>query len=82
MADVHIVYNGHNDDVAFDEMFSSDHLSGLGITGTVTPQSVTPDQVKMAVAQHFDVGLNEFQDHFVEINPNENITVRPQTTFG
>jgi hypothetical protein len=48
----------------------------------VSASNLNEDQIKAALSQHFDVGLGEFEDHYVEINPNGNITVRPNTTYG
>lgn len=81
---IHVVYDGRTQDLAFEDVFPQDRYASIGIPeGTeVTSQSVTQQQVKTALAQHFDVGITEFDDHFVEINPNGNITVRPNTTFG
>ena len=83
MSMIHVVYNGKTEDFEFDTVFSREKLPGLGITvDNITPQQVTHDQIKLAMAQQFDVGVNEFNDFFIEINSNGNITVRPQTTFG
>ena len=85
MADsVHVVYDGRTEDLSFADVFPADRLAAIGIPeGTVpTVQNLNSDQVKNALAQHYDVGRGEFQDHFVEINPNGNITVRPSTGFG
>jgi len=85
MAQVHVVYEGRTDDFEFEEIFPQDRLAAIGIpdgTVEVTAQNLTHDQVKAAAAQHYDVGLDEFEDHFVEINPNGNVTLRPKTAFG
>jgi len=83
MSTVHVVYDGQHD-LDFNELFTAERVASLGISeGTeVTPANITQAQVKMALAQYFDRGLNEFNDHFVEINPNGNITVRQNTVFG
>ena len=84
MGEGHVVYDGQNKDLNFDEVFPADRFAAIGIPeGTVvSASSVTEQQVKAALAQFFDVGLGEFEDHFVEINPNGNITVRPNASFG
>jgi len=84
MAGIHVVYNGNTRDLTFEELFPQDRLAAIGFTGNEAPASsnLTEDQVKRALAQHFDVGVGEFGDHKVEMNPNGNITVRPDTPFG
>jgi hypothetical protein len=84
MADVHVVYNGRNDDLSFDQLFTPERRAGVGVAEglVITSSNVTEDQVKRALSQYYDVGVGEFQDHFVELNPNGNVTVRPSTPFG
>jgi hypothetical protein len=84
MSDVHVVYNGRNDDLTFDQVFTPERRVSVGIAeGTVLSSSnVTEDQMKRALSQYYDVGVGEFNDHFVELNPNGNVTVRPSTPFG
>lgn len=81
MSKVHVVYDGRNQDLDFDQVFPADRYQNL--TGSERVASgMTPQQVKEALARFFDASIDEFQDHYVEINPNGNITVRPNTTFG
>jgi hypothetical protein len=84
MAKVHVVYNGRSEDLDFDTVFPPNRFANIGIPEGTVPSvnTLTTEQVKTALAQHFDVGLGEFADHFVEMNPNGNITVRMNTTFG
>lgn len=84
MANVHVQFRGQQQDISFEELFSGDRYEALGInTDTVaSPQSVSDTQIRMALAQKFDVGVGEFQDLFIEKNPNGNITVRPNAVFG
>lgn len=84
MSDVHVMYRGSQDDFLFDELFPEDRYEALGIEpgSEVLPSTVSVSQVKMALAQHYDVGMGEFNDHKVEINSNGNITVRANTPFG
>jgi len=84
MAKVHVVYNGRTEDLDFDTIFPPDRFTNIGIPEGTVPSvnNLNPEQVKTALAQHYDVGLGEFGNHFVEMNPNGNITVRPNTTFG
>lgn len=84
MSDVHVMYRGRQDDFDFTDLFSEDRYEALGIVpGTnVTSQSVSTDQIKMALAQKYDVGTGEFADHHIEVAKNGNITVRANTPFG
>ena len=84
MSGVHVMFRGTQEDMDFTELFPEDRYEALGIAaGTnVTPQSVSTDQIKMALAQKFDVGTGEFADHYVEVSKNGNITVRANTPFG
>ena len=84
MSDVHVVYNGRNDDLTFDQLFTPERRASTGVQEglVITSSNVTEDQVKRALSQYYDVGVGEFQDHFVELNPNGNVTVRPSTPFG
>jgi hypothetical protein len=80
---IHVVYDGRNDDLTFEELFPQDRLANIGITNAdVNANNLNQEQVRTALAQHYDVGLNEFEDHFIEFAANGNITVRPNTTFG
>jgi hypothetical protein len=81
---VHVKYEGRSEDIEFDALFAQDRLASIGIPAGVvpTPQSVTQQQIKVALAQHFDRGLTEFDEMYVEVNPNGNITVRPEAVFG
>jgi hypothetical protein len=84
MAGVHVVYNGRNEDITFEQLFTPERRAGVGIADGIVLSSsnVTEDQVKRALSQYYDVGVGEFDDHFVELNPNGNVTVRPNTPFG
>ena len=84
MAQVHVVYDGRNEDLEMGDVFRTDRLAALGIAeGTeLSSRNVTETQVKNALSQYYDVAVSEFQDHYVELNPNGNVTVRPNTKFG
>ncbi len=81
---IHVVYNGQNVDLTFAELFPQERLRGIGIPeGTeAAAGTLNQTQVRTALAQHFDVGINEFNDHHVDFAENGNITVRPNTEFG
>jgi len=84
MADIHVMFRGRQDDLKFDELFPVERYEALGIpAGTeVTSLTVNDSQIRMALAQKYDVGLNEFRDQYIEINPNGNITIRANVPFG
>ncbi len=84
MASVHVIYKGQTQDIEFDALFTAERRANMGIdpNAVLTASNVTEAQLKQALAQYFDVGLGEFNDHYVEMNPNGNATVRPNTTFG
>jgi len=83
MSTIHVLYDGQTKDFDFDTLFAQDRLPGLGIIAeSVTPANVSQENIKTAVAQEFDVDMSTFEGYFIENNPNGNITVRPQTTFG
>ena len=81
---VHIVYNGRKEDLTFDQLFPADRLQSMGIREgmEINANTLTQENIRMALAQHYDVGLDEFQDHYIEFQNSGNIVVRPDTTFG
>jgi hypothetical protein len=84
MADVHVIYKGENKDVSFGDLFTAERRANFGMDPNVelSSRNVTEEQLKQALAQSLDVGIGELNDHYVELNPNGNATVRPNTTFG
>jgi hypothetical protein len=84
MSDIHVMFRGRQDDFDFGELFPAERYEALGIAdGTdVTSRSVSDTQIRMALAQKYDVGTNEFADHKIETSSNGNITVRANTPFG
>lgn len=84
MSTVHVLYKGRTEDLEFEQVFPVGRFQAIGIPEgtTVSASNLTEGQIKAALSQHFDVGLGEFEDHYVEINPNGNVTVRPNTTYG
>lgn len=84
MADrVHIRYDGRSEDFSLDELFPQDRLASIGIPeGTeVTFGNLTQDHVVTALAQHYDVSMDEFEDYAVIFRDGD-ITVRPKAEFG
>jgi hypothetical protein len=83
MAKVHVIYNGTHD-LDFSRVFPPERYANIGIpeASEITSSTLTEQQVKTALAQHFDVGINEFRDHHVSFDPTGNITVRPDAEFA
>lgn len=84
MSTVHVIFKGQNEDLDLQELFPEDRFENLNIEqGTViTANTINQDMVRRALSYHYDVSVDEFEDHYVEINPNGNVTVRPEATFG
>jgi hypothetical protein len=84
MSTIHVRYDGESHDLDFESLFTEDRLASIGVASVsdVNSNTVTSDNVKTAVSQHFDVGVGEFEDYQVEFHKNGNITVRPDAVFG
>ncbi len=81
MSTVHIVYDGNTDDVDLDVLIPVEDRADLGIE-ELEPGKLNADQIKKALANHYDKPLDEFNELIVEFHKNENITVRPNAVFG
>jgi hypothetical protein len=81
---IHVVYDGRKEDLTFEQLFPADRLQSMGIAegAQINANTLNQENVRMALAQHYDVGINEFEDHHIEFQSNGNIVVRPETTFG
>jgi len=81
---IHVVFDGTSKDLEFDDVFKSENFSAIGISegATVSPNDVTKEQIKNALCHYLDISDSELSDHYIEINKNGNITVRPEATFG
>ncbi|HEY1016324.1 MAG TPA: hypothetical protein VGE07_26675 [Herpetosiphonaceae bacterium] len=44
--------------------------------------AASDDQVRQALANHFDVAVAKFAPYVVERHANGNLTVRPEAVFG
>lgn len=78
---VHIMYEGTKD-VSLEDLFPAEYRDAQGITGELTPTNISADQIKSALANHFDKPLDEFNELVVEYHKNGNITVRPGAILG
>ncbi len=65
---VHVRFEGRSWSIAF---------AVLGLNEPFAPQ-----EVRAALANHFDVPLQKFAVYVVEQHSNGNITVRPEAVFG
>lgn len=84
MNEVHIIYDGNTEDISLEDLIPIENRAGLGIDEGIplTSQNITGDQIKRALANHYDKPVDEFNELVVEFHKNENITVRPNATFG
>jgi hypothetical protein len=78
---VHVVYQGRGRDLEFGTIFSNSSRASMG-EGNITVDNVTETQMRRALANHFDVRIDEFNDHVVEKMENGDISVHPSPTFG
>ena len=81
---VHVVYGGKNEDLELDRLFPEERREALGVPSgsDLVAANLSESMIKKALASHYDVAPSEFNDHFVENNPNGNITVRPSAVWG
>ena len=84
MSTIHIHYDGNSEDIELNDLIRDDDREQLGIAAGVAldPQNLTGDQMKRAVAYHYDKPVDEFNELSVEFHKNGNVTIRPQATFG
>ena len=85
MSSVHVVFGGRNEALDFAEVFTAERLTAVGFPAGQEPSvsNLTESQVKTALSRYFDVGTEQFQPLYVELNSDTgNITVRPDAKFG
>jgi len=84
MSTVHIFYDGNTDDVDLEVLIPVEDRADLGIgeDAELKSSDLTADQIKKALANHYDKPVEEFEELIVEFHKNENITIRPNATFG
>jgi hypothetical protein len=82
MAQIYVKYNGRQDTLDFDDVFTPQRIEALGLRTPVSPSSLNAEIVRTAIAQKYDVNVSEFADQYIEINPNGNITIRPESGWG
>ena len=84
MAEVHIIYDGNTEDIGIEDLIPVEDRAGLGIDDDteILTTDLTADQIKRALANHYDKPIEEFEELIVEHHKNGNITVRPNATFG
>jgi len=78
------MYEGNSEDIDLNELIRDDDREQLGIAAdaVLDPQNLTGDQIRRAVAYHYDKPVEEFNGLSVEFHKNGNVTIRPQATFG
>lgn len=84
MSTVHIFYDGNTDDVELENLIPAEDRAGLGIPEDTELNSgdLSGDQIKRALANHYDKPVEEFEELIVEFQKTGNITVRPNANFG
>lgn len=84
MAQVHIMYDGKAEDLELGELIPVGDRPDLGIDDDheLTSTELSGDQIKRALANHYDKPVEEFEELVVEFHKNGNITCRPNATFG
>jgi hypothetical protein len=77
------MFDGRTSTFDFDVLFSPDRLAGIGIEpgSIVSPETVTPEQIKTAIAMEMDVGRGMFNSYTVSVYEGK-ISVRPEAVFG
>jgi len=84
MSSIHVRYGGQSHDLPFTDIFSEERLQRIGADTSIglDANQLNPEQIKMAVAQHFDTAVSEFDEFQVEYHKTGNITLRPDAVFG
>ncbi len=84
MSEVHILYRGQTHDIDLENLIPPEDRAGLGIAedAELTSGNLTGDQIKRALANHFDQPLSEFEELIVDFHKTHDITVRPNAEFG
>lgn len=84
MSNVHILYEGTSHDLNLNDLITEQDRLGFGIEEDVEliSENLTADQIKRALANHFDKSVEEFNELTVDFHKNGNITVRPNASFG
>jgi len=81
---VHIVYEGQTQDLGLEDLIPMEDRASLGIEDDTELHSndLNADQIKRALANHYDKPVDEFNELIVEFHKSGDITVRPNATFG
>lgn len=80
---LHILYDGRSEDLEFSQLIPEQRRDVLGLTSNQNDfRSLSQDQIKTALADHFDKAVSEFEELVVEYHKNGNVTVRPNGVFG
>ena len=81
---VHIVYDGQTQDLELEDLIPMEDRAGLGIEDDTELHSkdLNSEQIKRALANHYDKPVTEFEELIVEFHKSGDITVRPNAIFG
>jgi len=82
MSQIYVKYGGEQKTYEFTDVFTPERNLVMGLTEPVIPNQLSERQVKTALCQKLDINMSELEDHYVEINPNGNITLRPESGWG
>jgi len=84
MVQVHILYNGNTEDINLEDLIPVADRPGLGLDDNheLTASELNGDQIKRALANHYDKPLEEFNELQVDIHKSGDITIRPDAVFG
>lgn len=84
MADVHILYEGNTEDLPLEDLIPAQDRPMLGIDDDheLEASELNGDQIRKALANHYDKPVEEFKDLVIELQKNGNLVVRPNATFG
>lgn len=83
MAQIHILYNGQTEDLDINDLFPLHRREEFGLSNeSLSFSDVTSEQIKRALASHYDKPIDEFNELVVEFHKNGNVTVRPDAVFG
>ena len=84
MNQVHIIYDGKTEDIDLNDLIPEHRREQFGINTEMelSSKDITGDQMKQALASHYDQPLSEFGELIVEFHKTGDITVRPNAVFG
>lgn len=82
MTIIHSLFDGRQDEIDSDVLFSEGLPETGDVSGVVDAGNSFAVTIKEALADHYDRSTDEFSNYEVVLEPNGNITVRPKAVFG